>query len=160
MMVAQNNKYKKEKIMKNISSKKLALTVVIALAFIFVNCKDDESNPAAPPEQDSNLIGTWELLEAYVPSMNITVNAQDLGISVTASFLENSNFEFSTTDSSGTEIESGTWSTSNGSLTLKSDDGTDEVIPYTIDGNVGILKSTYEIQPGFEVPADFKFIKQ
>ena len=61
---------------------------------------------------------------------------------------------------SGTEIDSGTWSTSNGSLTLKNNDGTEEVIPYTIDGNVGILKSTYEIQPGFEVPADFKFIKQ
>ena len=147
--------------MKNLFTKTIALAVVITLAFLFTNCNDDDDNPASPPVQDEDLIGKWDLLEAFVPSMNITYSAEYIGISLVASFEANSNYEMTTTDTTGAvEIETGTWSTSNGILTLKDSDGTEEGIPYTINGNVGILKWNYEIQPGVKIPADFKFIKQ
>ncbi len=148
-------------IMKNLFTKTIALTVIITLAFLFTNCNDDDSNPASSPVQDENLIGKWDLIEAFVPSMNITVSAAQIGITLVASFEANSNYEMTTTDTTGAvEVETGTWSTLNGILTLKDSEGTEEGIPYSINGNVGILKSTYEIQPGVDIPADFKFIKQ
>ena len=67
-------------------------------------------------------------------------------------------FHYATTGA--VDVDTGTWSTLNGILTLKDSEGAEEGISYSINGNVGILKSTYEIQPGVEIPADFKFIKQ
>jgi len=146
--------------MKSLLNKTLTLTVIITLAFLFTNCNDDDNNPASPPGHDENLIGKWDLLEAFIPTMNITYSAEEIGISLVASFEANSNYEMTTTDTTGAvEVETGTWSTLDGILTLKDSEGTEEAIPYTINGNVGILKSTYEYQ-GFDIPADFKFIKR
>ena len=146
--------------MKNLFRKALTLTVIITLAFLFTNCNDDDNNPASPPVQDENLIGKWDLLEAFVPIQNLTYSAEDIGISLVASFEANSNYEMTTTDTTGTvEVETGTWSTLDGILTLKDSEGTEEGIPYSINGNVGILKWTYEYQ-GMDIPADFKFIKR
>ena len=146
--------------MKNLLKKALTLTIIITLAFLFTNCNDDDNNPASPPGQDENLIGKWDLLEAFIPSANITYSAEDIGVSLVASFEANSNYEMTTTDTTGAvEVETGKWSTSSGVLTLKYSDGSEESIPYTINGNVGILKWTYEYQ-GIDIPADFKFIKR
>ncbi len=112
-------------------------------------------------ERDNRLVGQWDLLEVFVPSLNLTYTAQQLGITALADFLDNGNYEFTTTDDTGAvEVEIGTWKTSNGTLTITYNDGTVEDTNYSIEGNIGILKSTYEIAPGSEIPAEFKFEKR
>lgn len=148
--------------MKNLTNKIFALAIIITLAFFFTNCKDDDSNPASPPGQDSELVGKWDLIEVYIPVVDSTVNPQDLGLALSANFMADGKYEINEFDNSTTPyVETGTWSTANGTLTLtNSDDGVPEIIPYSINGNVGILKVNYEVQPGLEVPAEFKFMKQ
>lgn len=146
--------------MKRHINKLLTITIIATLVLVLINCKDDE-NPSSSPAQDSELIGNWELAEVYVPIADSTVYPQDLGFSLTANFMADGKYEITDTETGGTpEIETGTWSTTDGTLALKnSDDGLVENIPYTVEGNVGILKVNYEVSPGFEVPAEFKFMK-
>lgn len=148
--------------MKILTNKIFTLAIIIILAFLFTNCNEDDSNPTSAPGQDSELVGTWDLVEVYIPIADSTVNPQDLGFALSANFKADGNYELSEFNNSNTpDIETGTWSTANGTLSLKnSDDGAVEIIPYSINGNVGTLKVNYEIQPGFEVPAEFKFMKQ
>ncbi|NOX64235.1 MAG: lipocalin family protein, partial [Chlorobi bacterium] len=146
--------------MDKLLKKIVTLSIIVILTLLMTNCKSDSGNPTSPAsDKDQNLIGKWQLVEAFIPSMNITVTAEQLGISVVAEFKADGNYSMTTTDTTATpKIETGTWTTANGTLTLKSSaDGTEEKIPYTITGDTGILKSTYEIQPGVEIPAEYKF---
>ncbi len=145
--------------MYRINNKYFALVVIVIAMLLLTNCKDDDSNPTSTPGLDEQLIGKWNLVEAFVPSMNITVTAEQIGIILVASFVNDGKYEISTTDSTGIEVETGTWSTEGGVLLLKVSDGSEETIPYTINGDEGILKSSYEIQEGVSVPADFKFVR-
>ena len=149
--------------MKQLFRNLIPVTILLASVLLITNCKSDDGNPTVPeaPGHDKNLIGKWELVEAYIPSMNLTVTAEQLGISLIAEFNADGKYTMTSTDSTGVpEIETGTWTTANGTLTLKSDnDGSEEEIQYTITGDVGILKSTYEVSEGTEIPADYKFKK-
>lgn len=146
--------------MKNLTNKFLIIAILFTIALLFTNCKD-EDNPSSPPGLDTDLVGNWELAEVYVPIADSTVYPQDLGFSIKANFMADGKYEITETETGGTpEIETGTWSTTGGTLALKnSDDGSVESIPYTVTGNIGILKVNYEVSPGFEVPAEFKFMK-
>lgn len=139
----------------------LTITIIATLALVLTNCKDDE-NPSSSPDQDSELIGKWELEEVYIPLVDSTVNPQDLGFALTADFMADGKYETTEIESGGIPyIETGTWRTVSGTLILKdSIDGVEESIPYTINGDIGTLKVNYEVQPGLEIPADFKFRKQ
>lgn len=147
--------------MSKLFNKIVTLSIIVILTFLMTNCKSDDSSDGNPtsPGQDQNLIGKWGLIEAFIPSMNLTVTAGQIGISLIAEFKADGNYTMTTTDSTGVpEIETGTWKTENETLKLKnSADNTEESIPYTITGDVGILKSTYEIQPDVELPAEYKF---
>lgn len=146
--------------MKQLFKKIIAISFIVIVALLLTNCKsnDNNDNPTSP-DQDQNLVGKWQLIEAFIPSMNLTVTAEQLGISLIANFGADGKYTMTTTDSTGTpEIETGNWTTENSTLTLKnSADGTEEKIPYTITGDTGVLKSTYEIQPGVDIPAEYKF---
>jgi len=147
--------------MKSFLNKFLLITILSSVAILFANCKD-ENNPSSPPGHDSDLVGMWELEEVYVPVADSTVYPQDLGFALTADFMADGKYEITETETgSMPSVETGTWSTANGSLTLTNDsDGEKEIIPYTVNGNVGILKVNYEVQPGLTVPAEFKFMKK
>ena len=147
--------------MKRYINKLLIITIIATLTLVLTNCKDDE-NPSSSAAQDSELIGKWELEEVYIPLADSTVNPQDLGYALTANFMADGKYEITETESGGIpDIETGTWSTVSGTLILKNSvDGVEESIPYTINGDVGILKVNYEVQPGVVIPADFKFRKQ
>ncbi|MEN8192833.1 MAG: lipocalin family protein [Bacteroidota bacterium] len=147
--------------MNELTKRLLTLLVIIFSIILFTNC-DDDGPTDPPPGLDSDLVGEWELIEAFIPSMNLTVTAEQAGLAITATFSADGNYEQVLTDSSGTLTETGTWSTSNGVLTLTdSADDSEEEMEYSVsdDGNTGILKSTYEVQPGMELPAEFKFEK-
>ncbi len=149
--------------MRQIAKYFLLVLILFASALLITNCKSDneEDNPTAPsvPGHDENLIGKWQLVEAYIPSLNLTVTAEQIGVNLIAEFKADGNYIMTSTDTSGVpEVETGTWKTEKDTLTLKnSDSGEEEKIPYTITGDIGILKSTYEVKPGNELPAEYKF---
>jgi len=149
--------------MKRILKYFIFIITFLTTALLVSNCSSDDNdgNPTEPaaPGHDPKLVGKWELVEAYIPSMNLTVSAEQIGISLIAEFNADGNYTMTSTDSTGVpEVEKGTWTTANGNLTLKnSDDGSEEEIQYTITGDIGILKSTYEITEDNEIPADYKF---
>ncbi len=64
--------------------------------------------------------------------------------------------ELTTIDSSGTLVESGTWSTNNGKLTLVFEEEA-VTMDYSVSGDIISVTTPLEIEEGMELPAILDF---
>ncbi len=134
------------------------ILTLVFLSLILVNCSEDD-NPTETQGNDPALIGKWEATEAYIALLNQTLTPADIGYTAFVTFSENGNYEISITEGQIAEIETGTWSTASGVLTMVDSDGTKESLQYTINGNTGVIKNWPIEFQGVEVVADVTFVK-
>ena len=130
------------------------------LSFALISCSDDDNSSTGPEgtgELDNALFGTWVLTNILSP---IPTTPEAAGIALTAVFNEDGSMELTTTDSEGTVVDSGTWSTSNGSITITLDGGQPGTSTYTVEGNTATLTNFPVEFQGTTVLATLEFTKQ
>jgi hypothetical protein len=134
------------------------ISTIILLSFLFVNCGDDD-NPTEAPGKDPELIGKWEAIEAYIPLLQQTITPADIGYTASVTFKENGDFEIEIVEGQLIETDTGTWSTTNGVITMVSSDGSKESLQYTVNGSTGVIKNWPIDFSGVQVVADVTFSK-
>ena len=137
--------------------KKILLLLLISICILVVNsCKDD--NPVSPEDQ---LVGTWVLTKLTMTSQGQTIvqTPAEAGVQITLILRSNKTYQMTQTDASGTETDTGTWSSTDKEISVKSSDGTTEVVPYILAGNK--LSLTVQIEEGgIKFPVILEFTKQ
>lgn len=143
--------------MKTLKTLKIFL-VLIALVVAVSSCGKDD-NPTS--SDGSELVGKWTLTKITLTSVgNLELSPKDIGLAVTFDLKSDRSFAATVVDSSGTSVETGTWSVANGKITMKSSDGTSEELPYSVSGNKLFVDSVVELDNFGEVPARMEFTKQ
>lgn len=126
---------------------------------LLVSCSDDDDNSSTEPEAggyDQALVGTWQLTQILSP---IVATPAAIGLSLTAVFEEDGTITFTTIDAEGTAVDTGTWSTSGGNLTIKLEGEDAATSPYSVDGNFASI-SAYPIEyQGTSILASLEFTK-
>ncbi len=135
---------------------------VLLLIFILIglisSCKKDD-NPVA--SNGDELVGVWVLTKIIVPAFsNAELTPDQAGTHATFDMKSNRTFSVTTTDSTGTTVQTGTWSTANGKVTLKGSDGTTEEMPYSVSGNKLTVETTYTIEPYGNIAVKLELTKQ
>ncbi|MFZ1292118.1 MAG: lipocalin family protein [Melioribacteraceae bacterium] len=135
--------------------------IVILFAAIIISCSDDKSSTEPELVVDPALVGTWELTKiiANLGTTNLELTPEQAGYNVTAIFRDDLTLESTTVNGDSTTIDTGTWGTKDGVLTLALDGEEPETSPYAIEGNVATIESTVPYQ-GFEIDATLEFTKQ
>lgn len=121
--------------------------LILFFSLIIISCSDDSKNTVEPEETleiDQALVGTWELTKILSP---ISTTPEAVGLSLTATFINDGKVEFTTIDSEGTSVSKGTWGTLNGVLTIKLEDEDAASSSYTVSGNTATIN---------EFPVDFQ----
>jgi len=141
------------------AAKKILLLLLISICILVVNsCKED--NPVSPEDQ---LVGTWVLTKLTMTRQGQTIvqTPAEAGVQVTLILSSNKTFQMTKTDQSGTTTDTGTWSSTDKEITVKSSDGTTEVVPYILAGNK--LSVTVQIaieEGGIKSPVIMEFTRQ
>lgn len=113
-------------------TKKL-FTILFSILILIVAGCDKEENPTGP---ENDIVGTWVLTKVILPDYgNMEVNPQPLGLQMTLKVNSDKTFEMTVVDSDSTETDTGTWSISNGKITIKSNTGETLVFDYELTGN-------------------------
>ena len=134
------------------------LVFIIVSVVLLSACKKDD-NPVA--SNGDELVGVWVLSKVIVPAYNnAELTPEYLGTSVKFDIRSDRSFTATVTDTSGTDIQTGTWSASNGTVSLKGNDGTSQDMPYSVSGNTLTVETVYTIDPFGEVNAKMLFTKQ
>ena len=134
------------------------LAILFIPFLIFTSCSDDD-NPTANQSRDDRLVGNWTLTKVTIPAFAMVLTPEEAGFMVTGTVKSDGTFQMTTTDSTGTIVESGGWSTNGSTLTMAYDDGRTDDLEYTVLDNVITVTSLIEIQE-MEIIADLEFIKQ
>ena len=124
----------------------LSLLMVAALCVGFTACGGDDDEDTVP----SSVVGTWKFdrldydIKSSVPSMeNLFKEAFDSGdydvVSHTIVFKEDNTF----TTTEGSDVDNGTYTYSNGVLTLAHEDG--EIVKCNVIANGNTLRLSYSI---------------
>lgn len=145
--------------MNNIITKYILLTFFIVL---LISCSSDKKSSTEPNlSNDQSLVGTWELtkITASIGGQTLVLTPEQAGLSTTAVFKSDGTFESTSTDSDGTSVDTGTWSTANGVLTLNINGEDPETSTYTINGNVATIVSSIPYS-GVDIPATLEFTKK
>lgn len=133
---------------------------LILFAVLISSCSEDKTTE---PKLilDPALVGTWDLTKiiAKFGTTDIELTPEQAGYNVTANFKDDLTFKSTTVTSDSTTIDTGTWGTNDGTLTITIDGEEPESSPYTIDGNVVTIESTVPYQ-GVEIDANLEFTKQ
>lgn len=133
---------------------------LILFVVLISSCSEDKTTE---PKLilDPALVGTWDLTKiiAKFGTSDIELTPAQAGYNVTAIFKDDLTFESTTVTSDSTTIDTGTWGTKEGTLTLTIDGEEPEASPYIIDGNVATIESTVPYQ-GVEINATLEFTKQ
>ncbi len=133
------------------------LVTILIPFFLLISCSDDD-NPTEGPTQDERLVGNWTLIKITIPLANMELTPEEAGMMMTGVASADGKMELTTIDSSGTLVESGTWSTKSGKLTLVFDDET-VTMDYSVSGNIITVNTPLEIEEGVELPAILDFRK-
>ena len=126
--------------MKNMRSLFVVAVAVCALVPFIAGCGSSDSGGSNSASNVNPIIGTWHVQSISVPSYGLNLT----GAQVTGSVTVNADGTLSGTGSYAmqTQSGSGTWSTSNGILTV-SGEGQTMNIPYSISGNTLTMNVTY-----------------
>jgi len=132
---------------------------LIILTAAIISCSDDDDSSTAPEgnaEIDNALVGTWVLTKILAP---IATTPEAAGISLTALFNEDGTLELTTVDSEGTSINTGTWSTSSGTITITIEGEEPGSSAYTVDGNTATIDGFPVSFQGSVIMASLEFTK-
>ena len=111
--------------------------------------------------EDTELVGTWVLTKVIVPAYNdAELTPEALGQSVTFEIKSDRSFSATVTDSSGTDVQTGTWSVNNGVVTMTGSDNTVVTMQYSVSGNKLTVETMYNIDPFGEVNVKLELTKQ
>ncbi len=146
--------------MKTLSNRKIYLVFLILLAFFFIaGCEDDPTEPEVELEIDQNLVGTWELTKITKPIVTTPALA---GIALTAVFNQDATLQFTTIDFSDTTttIDPGTWSASEGVLTITLEDEDPKSSPYTVSDSLATIDEYSVLFNGTVIVAGLEFTRQ
>ncbi len=112
--------------------KKILVSFIITLIIFATACNKDD-NPVSP---ENDMVGTWVLTKIILPDYgNMEITPEQAGVSVTLKIKSDHTFEITFIDSEGTNTETGTWSVSNGKITIKSSSGETQTLDYEFSGN-------------------------
>ena len=135
--------------------------IILVLLFIgiFISCSDDKSStePESNNGNDQALVGTWKLTKILAP---IATTPAAVGLELLASFSDNGTLQFTTTDSDGTAIDEGSWSTADGNLTITIAGEDPATSPYTVVGNIATISAFPVDFQGSVLLASLEFTKQ
>lgn len=135
----------------------LILILFVSLSVAITSCKD-EDNPTS--SSGDELFGTWVLTKVIVTSVgNMELSPEQIGISVTIEMKNDHTFKATAVDSSGTDIQTGTWTAANGKVTLKGTDGTTQEMPYTYKDGLLTIETILAMENFGEVPVKMVFKK-
>ena len=137
-----------------------AFIILLLSLILFFSCGDDnESNPTASGSRDDRLIGNWALTKITIPSVSMELTPEQAEFMMTIDVKNDGTFSMTTTDSTGTLLESGDWSTSNSTITISYDDGRVDELPYAVvtDSEITVT-SPIEMQ-GMQLMAELTFKK-
>ena len=137
------------------------LFVFLALVFVLNACKKDDSNPVA--SNGDELVGTWALTKITVISFGVELTPADVGVSATFVLRSDRTYTVTFSDSTGTEVTNGNWSSGDGKVTLTDSEGTPTVMPYSLSGNVLTVETVYDLSPyglGAEQDVKLELTKQ
>lgn len=133
--------------------------ILLVLSVFLMSCGDDKKSSTEPENQghDEALVGTWELTKILSP---LATTPDEVGLALTAVFSSNGNLTFTTVDVDGTAIDNGTWSTSDGVLTLNIEGEDAASSPYSVSGNIANINAYPVDFQGTVVLASLEFTKQ
>jgi hypothetical protein len=143
--------------MRNISIKSV---LVLLLIGILISCSDDKKSSTEPEgngDNDQSLVGTWKLTKILAP---IATTPQAVGLDLTANFAADGTLQFTTVDADGTTIDGGTWSSSDGVLTITIEGEDPAASPYTVVGNIATISAFPVDFQGSVLLASLEFTKQ
>jgi Lipocalin-like domain len=133
--------------------------IVLLFSVLIVSCSDDKKSSTEPDlDIDPAMVGTWDLTKITSATFGEFTPAQ-LGLSFTSTFNSDGTFESTTIDVDGTVVDTGTWGSSGGVLTINIEGEDPENSAYTIEGNIATLDSTVPFQ-GVDIPATLEFTKR
>ena len=137
-------------------------TIFILLLSILISfsCSDDDSNPTENSSRDERLIGKWSLTKVTIPALSMELTPEQAEFMIIIDVKDDGKFSMTTTDSTGTLTESGDWSTSNSTINVSYEDGSNDELPYTVisESEISVI-SPMEMQ-GMELMGDLTFRKE
>lgn len=137
--------------------RKIFTIFFITVLFFLLSCSKDD-NPTSP---EDSIVGTWVLTKIIIPNFgNMELTPQEAGLSITFKMKSDKTFETIYTESGNTETETGTWSISDGKITLTSSTGETQTLDYTIEGNKLRVPTQIQIENMGELSVIMEFTKQ
>lgn len=114
--------------------KKNSLLLVALFVFSLHNgCKKDN-----PTEPGNELVGTWVLTKLTMTTQqgSRVLTPQQADFVMTLIVRGDKTYQSTVTQNNHTEVDNGTWSVSNGKITVMHQDGKTETMTYRITGNI------------------------
>ena len=136
------------------------LVLMLLFVGILISCSDNKKSSTEPESTNGNdqaLVGTWKLTKILAP---LATTPEAVGLELLASFSANATLQFTTTDVDGTAIDEGSWSTSNGNLTITIEGEDPATSPYTVVGNIATISAFPVDFQGSVLLASLEFTKQ
>ncbi len=118
---------RKEKLFTILTSLFVSLLIILT-----TGCDNKDKNPVSP---EDNIVGTWVLTKLILPDFGMEYEPKTLGMNATFKMKSDKTFEVVFTDKQGSDTDLGTWSISNGKITMKSNSGDTQVFDYELSGN-------------------------
>lgn len=134
------------------------ILLFLSVAVVFTSCSKDD-NPTE--SSDNDLVGVWVLSKVILTSMgNMELTPDQIGVNVTFELRSDKTFKATTTDSTGTDVSTGTWSAANSKVTLKSSDGQTQEMPYTKSGDQLTVETVIDMETYGTVPVKLVLNRQ
>ncbi len=141
--------------------KKTVLILLIAsiTAFFIGGCsKDDSSGP------NDQLIGTWELVKitANLSGISTDIEPSFLSLEVTLEVRNDGTYTLTQnhTDTGTIDVETGTWTATDKTVTINPDDGDPQQIDYTVDGDTATLDTVMSYGEYVDLPVKMIYTRQ
>ena len=129
----------------------------LILSVFIISCSDDDKSTTEPDVNiDQALVGNWELTSILAP---IATTPGAVGLALTAKFNADGTMQLTSTDVDGTVVDEGTWSTSDGEITITLEGEDPGSSPYTVDGNTATISGFPVDFQGTVILATLEFTK-
>ena len=125
--------------MRQIKMVSLAILFSLTMSLLFTFCSDDSSDNSNPTTSSNPLSGTWFLQKITLTGGEepIEIFPTQAGLSITISMRDDNTYTITTISIEGTQVDEGTWSSTDNTVTFNSNDPTipNQTISYALNGN-------------------------
>lgn len=133
--------------------------LLLIITVIAVSCGDDKNSSTEPENGiiDQAVVGSWELTNILAP---FATTPAAVGIALTVIFNADGTMQLTTIDVDGTVVDTGTWSTSDGKITITLEGEEPGSSNYSIGGNIATF-SEFQVEfQGTTILATLEFTKR